>query len=60
MLILCIPSIVTDLPFLQTILLFLLFTNREDGYVYDKEVILEYVLKRKQEIEKQMKEYKKR
>ena len=27
--------------------------------MYDKEAILEYVVKRKQEIEKQMKEYKK-
>ncbi|XP_072034874.1 nitric oxide synthase-interacting protein-like isoform X2 [Amphiura filiformis] len=29
------------------------------GYLYDKEAVLEYVLRRKQEIEKQLKQYKK-
>ncbi len=36
-----------------------LYQYSEDGYLYDKEAILEYVLRRKQEIEKQLKQYKK-
>ena len=34
-----------------------LIFSSEEGYLYDKEAIIEYVLKQKQDYEKQMKEY---
>ena len=35
------------------------FSNSEEGYLYDKEAILKYILTRKKEIARKMKEYEK-